>query len=1153
MNRKFLLSAIVSIVLIQICIFFFSFKEKSDNSNEQIIAYFQKAISYKEKLANDFIADQSRELRDVLDENDITVVRFSKDSLVYWSNNNVSLAGSSRESLDSMDFVYLGNAAYLVSRKKDYYALILVAREFEESNNFLRNSFASGLNKYPKLRMSPDVNQYDDIIIINESGSKICSVNSLKCDYQNSYLLLAFIIIQFALVLFLAHKSVVLSSKMYYLPLLVVFLTVLRYSILLFAIDYSVFNIHPLNIVLKDSYRLVNLLVDSSFLYVFFSAYRRSKIDFFKSIAKKNEVISVVALGVLVVSVSCLFIFNVLMFVIFNTDISLELSKWENIDVASYLVYVSLSFIIYSLSCAVGKFVRLLASKTSVWHLFVTSVGVAVFFGALINKVTVFEFYPCAVVLIIFSLNILALKIKKSEINRIFFMLHLFLISVCLLVFINKGVESKIVKEQKEFAQKLVTENDVDAERVLPFLSQRINSILELNTDGLTAKIEDVTLSFLGKRYFVSITPCKAKDIIVLDGIQYNCIDFFKKKELGAKPIAASNFKFIDKFDGVVAFIGHFKKAKQNFYIELFSKLKNEGRGYPEILDYTDFKNKNNFSWAKYVDAKLAVSSGDYNFTSSLLGSKLDTLYKFNGGFYYNLSQGKNNIVVVSDAKILPSVIFNIPYLFMILCFISIMPWLYNSIKHGEYDSFNRRIRNWFIIFLLVFFLLIGGASIYYNINRFQVKQEERISNLLKTLTRKLEKTDLSTSSLGEISDILQTDINIYTRNGLLYMSSRPEVFDKNILSRLINTEAFEKINGNDESIVFNKESISDLPYLSVYAPLVNSFYKERLIINIPYFEESSLFREEVLNQLVSSVNIYIFISLLAIVIATFLADKITKPLNMILASFRDMELQKENKFIDYRQNDELGLLVSEYNKLAKKLVESANELARSERESAWREMAKQIAHEIKNPLTPMKLSLQHLVYTKADNSEKWDRQFTKTSNIILEQIDNLASIASSFSDFSNIAVGVAEPIDILRVLESVKDLFSDDSNKISISYESDDYKVFAPKNQLKRAFINIVKNSLQAMQSLESAKLEIGLKSFNENMLLISFKDEGMGIDEDIKEQLFEPHFTTKSSGMGLGLAITKEIIVNAKGEIYFESEKEKGTTFYIKLPLCI
>ncbi len=238
---------------------------------------------------------------------------------------------------------------------------------------------------------------------------------------------------------------------------------------------------------------------------------------------------------------------------------------------------------------------------------------------------------------------------------------------------------------------------------------------------------------------------------------------------------------------------------------------------------------------------------------------------------------------------------------------------------------------------------------------------------------------------------------------------------------------------------------------------------------------------------------------------------------------------------------------------MAEKLVESANDLARSERESAWREMAKQIAHEIKNPLTPMKLSLQHLVYTKADNSEKWNRQFTKTSDILLEQIDNLASIASSFSDFSNIAVGVREQIEVVRVMESVRDLFDDDKNEISLSYESDDYRVLAPRNQLKRAFINIVKNSLQAMQSLDVPVLDISLKRIENDVLVISFKDVGGGIDDDVKDQLFEPHFTTKSSGMGLGLAITKEIVVNAGGEIYFESEKEKGTSFFIKLSLCI
>lgn len=1151
MNKKFLLSAVVSIALIQVCIFFFFFKERSDNSNEQIIAYFQDAVSFKENLADEFIGDVNRDDVSVLDDNDITLVRYSKDSLVYWSNNNVSLPVGSRQALDSLDFVSFGNASFLVKRKEDAYALILIAREFEQNNKFLKNGFARGLNRFPNLSLSPDVNEFS-YAVVSSGNKKFCSINVDKCVYRSSYWLLAFIVLQFFAVLFFVYNIIVSSGKRYSLPLLAVFLAVLRYLVLSSAVSLSVLSLYPLNVSLTSSYSLLNLLLDASFVYFFFLVFRKIRIDFFKAISKRNEVISVVAVGVLIASVVSLFVFNILKFVIFNTDISLELSSWENIDISSYLVYVSLSFVVYSLSCAVGHFVSLLACKTSVRHLFTTSFAVALFFGALINKVTVFSFFPCAVVLVVFGLQVLSLKINKTEIKRILFMVHLFLISACLLFFVDRGIEKRIISDQKAFAESLLVEKDIDVERVLPFLSQRINAVVEGRPEHVVDRIQDLATSFVGKTYYISLTQCSAGDVIRLDGKEFNCIDFFKRKELNARPIMASNFKFIDEFDGVVSFIGHFVKGKEHFYIELFSKTKNEGRGYPEILDYTHFENVNNFSWAKYVNAKLVVSSGDFNFNSNL-ESRRDSLYRFDGGYFYNLSKNKNNIVVVSDAKVFPSVLFNIPYLFVILCLISIVPWLFNSLKHGEYDSFNRRIRNWFIVCLLVFFLLIGGASFYYNISRFQVKQEERISSLLRTLTRKLETSDVSTFSLGQVSDILQTDINVYSHDGLLYMSSRPEIFDKNIVSNLINSEAFNKIKSNGGSIVFNKESISDLPYLSVYAPLVNKFHREKLIINIPYFEESSLLRDEVINQFVSGLNIYIFISLLAIIIATFLAEKITKPLNLILSSFRDMELRKESKFIDYKQNDELGLLVKEYNKMAEKLVESANDLARSERESAWREMAKQIAHEIKNPLTPMKLSLQHLVYTKADNSEKWNRQFTKTSDILLEQIDNLASIASSFSDFSNIAVGVREQIEVVRVMESVRDLFADDKNKISLSYESDDYRVLAPRNQLKRAFINIVKNSLQAMQSLDVPVLDISLKRIENDVLVISFKDVGGGIDDDVKDQLFEPHFTTKSSGMGLGLAITKEIVVNAGGEIYFESEKEKGTSFFIKLPLCI
>lgn len=1151
MSRKFKLIALITIIILQICILFLKKKEIKDNSHEQIISYFQKNISYKEKLALSLIKDKTITAKKNLDKDNITVIEYNNDSLIYWSNNQVSILENTKQIIDSINYIKIGNAWYIIKKRDNLYALILIAKDYQQSNKYLRNEFAQGLNKFPNIKISADTNKYTDIIF-DTNEKPILSINTDNCEYKNSYLLLSIIILQLLLILAIATRIVINSEKRYYLALLAVFLAALRYSIILLAPENSVFNIEPLNTLFTQWYHLSYLLLDSILISSFFITYKISKANYFTNFNKHNEILSVISIGMILSFSICYFVINILQKIITNTDISLELSKWEKVDLSSFLIFISISFIIYSLSFGARKFLIDLSTKITFKKLVVSSIAIIIFFSAFINKLTDYSIYPSLLVFIIFLANILSIKFNKTEISRIIFIIHLFLISICIVVFINTGIEKKIINEQKSFAQELFVEEDIETENILPELSKKIDSLLQTDSEHLGDKIYNLSDSLLGKTYYISITQCNSRDLISIGENEYSCLEFFNSKLQKSKQVKKSKFKSIDKFDGLTSFIGSFKKSDELFYIEFFSKTRNEGIGYPQILDYSNFKNKNNFSWAKYSNNKLIISSGQYNFTNQLINTK-DSLYKEKQNYIYNLRKGENNIMVVSNQKILPNKILNTPYLFILLCLISIAPWIYNTLKNKEKQnhSFSKRIRNCFIICLLVFFLIIGGASIYYNINRFQNKQEERISTLVKTLTRKLENTELSTASLSNISDVLQTDINIYSSHGHLLYTSRPSIFDKDIISELINREALDKIKTKKEAIIFNKESVNQLSYLSVYTPLVNKYHNEQLYINIPYFEESSLLRDEILNQLISGLNIYIFISFLAIIIAAFLAEKITKPLQLILTHFRKIELSKENKTIDYNQNDELGLLVKEYNKMAIKLGESAKELAQSERETAWREMAKQIAHEIKNPLTPMKLNLQHLIHTKDFESEKWNNQFNKTCQTLLEQIDNLANIASSFADFSNIASTKSDVIDIVKLIEGVKDLFSDKDNNISIICEEENLSVFAPINQIKRAIINIVKNSLHSMQALENKELKIYIEKTKDNSLLISFKDQGIGINEEIRHQIFEPHFTTKSSGMGLGLAITKEIILNAKGSIWFETEKGKGTTFFIKLPL--
>jgi|GEM_PF-701329 len=1146
MSKKSIIFAISSLILLQIAIGFIQYSEKNRGSEMQIVDYFQKSLFRKAELSKRLINDRSVKSIDLLNKEDITVLEYKNDSIVYWSNNSVCISGNTKEIISTKSFARIGNAWYLINAKGSSFALCLVKRDFPSPNKHLRNEFGRKLGRFPNIRFSDDIHEFKHVIS-DSSGKNIMSIDTSSCSVRYSNWTLILFSIQLLILLAIGIYNISLSKNKYDIFFLAVFLTLIRVLIVDSSIYLEILNKPFINISISGNYLLSHFIVDTvlgSALLITLSNKKRL-------LLKSNILINILVFGIAGIYAAVAFYISCLTDIINNTDISLSLSRWDSVNTSSYLVYITLALGFYSICIATRRLILDPYKESRLRRTLPVCVVITSLFGVFGKNLSENSFYISLLVFIILFFNIILLKVRRQELIKIIFIIQLFAISTCLVYFIHDSSVKQLIEKEKQFAKTISIEKDSETERILVKLSSDIDSIILSSDSDINDKIYKACDLTLGSKYYTGITECESGDIISLgNDKEFSCFEFFEKKRAKTINIDGSKFQLEDVFDGKISYIGRFIKKRRRFYVELSSKARNEGSGYPELLDGLSLNNPNMFSWAKYSNKKLLTSSGKYNF-QNILPRQINVIEFKDASIVYNHTIKDNNILVAADSKLAPNKVLNIPYLFIILCMITFTPWVFKSLKlkKNSFRSFNSKIRNRFIFSTIIFFLMIGSASTYYNIVRFEDRQEERISQLLKTLTRRLETIEINSNSLGNISDILQTDINIFNSQGFLLHTSRPEVYDKFIASELMNPIVLRKI--KNKSIIFKNESITDMDYISVYAPLSNSLHSESLFINIPYFSESAQLSEEVSNLLIGGLNIFILISLIAIVIAIYLADKITKPLNIIYSRFREMELTKENRPIDYSENNELGRLVKEYNSTVSKLSISAEKLAKSQRETAWREMAKQIAHEIKNPLTPMKLSIQHLQFTKDLSSEKWDNQFKKTCKILLEQIDNLSNIASSFSDFSNISKIKAERVNIPLLLEGIKDLFSEDDN-IGLTYPDNKIDTIAPPNQLRRAFINIVKNALHSMENRESKRLDISIER-DDKFLLIRFKDYGIGIPEDIKEKLFEPHFTTKSSGMGLGLAISREIIISSKGDIWFESEKEKGTTFFIKLPLYI
>ena len=274
----------------------------------------------------------------------------------------------------------------------------------------------------------------------------------------------------------------------------------------------------------------------------------------------------------------------------------------------------------------------------------------------------------------------------------------------------------------------------------------------------------------------------------------------------------------------------------------------------------------------------------------------------------------------------------------------------------------------------------------------------------------------------------------------------------------------------------------------------------------------------------------------------------------MIQESFKRIKLGIKNETIQYKGKDEIADLVNEYNRMVIELSDNAEKLARSEREMAWREMARQIAHEIKNPLTPMKLNIQQLQRAWKDKNQNWDELLNKVSSTLIEQINTLSSIATEFSNFAKMPKPKNEIVNIISKIKNTVRLF-DQTENIEIKYQFNglsEINVYADKEQILRVFTNLIKNAIQAIPEGKKGKINIETKLIdNKKRVLIKIQDNGRGIPVEIHDHLFEPNFTTKSSGMGLGLAIVKKIIDHTNGNIYFETEMNIGTAFYIEWEL--
>ncbi|NNE32742.1 MAG: GHKL domain-containing protein [Winogradskyella sp.] len=476
--------------------------------------------------------------------------------------------------------------------------------------------------------------------------------------------------------------------------------------------------------------------------------------------------------------------------------------------------------------------------------------------------------------------------------------------------------------------------------------------------------------------------------------------------------------------------------------------------------------------------------------------------------------------------------------------------------------SLRARIFVAMILLVLLASVLIAAVTIYqyneeakdYHRERLERKEKAIRSSInfaIRETTYPVTTENIPLIFKDEIFDIdaiHNLQINLYDLEGQLLKSSKRTI-QRDTTEQCIDAEILNQLANTAEHRYVVKKEENGQTFQSSYSYITDKKFKNLAILNLPYLENDDFLKKELNEFLLRLGYAYLAMILAAIVFAYFISKYITKSLKTISEKMNEIRLEKRNKKIQIKSSsEEIETLVNSYNSMIEELEDSAVKLATSEREQAWREMAKQVAHEIKNPLTPMRLSVQSFQRKFNPEDENIHQKVEEYSNTLIQQIDTMSSIASAFSNFAKMPAQKSEVLNVVHIVKLALDIFNE--HYINFEAETDEIIAKLDRTQLIRVVTNLVKNGIQAIpEDSEDPKIEV--KVFSEfNNVKIVIEDNGIGITEENKDKVFEPKFTTKTSGMGLGLAMVKNIVETYNGSITFTTQESKGTTFIVTFP---
>lgn len=1122
---------------------------------------------------------------------DVIFVGFRKGKVLFWTDESIGMSGLYDRLKAGDKFVKINNAYYEIRKKEkgenEYFALLRIKDSYPYYNRYVKNNFGAFLGIEAENADNISVSPFaadQEWEIKNREGEKLFYLqrNENFKDRSVNYLIiffyLLFFISLFYLYSLLLASAVSFRRQLLYIVSFVSFLLLLRYIMLSLQFPASLYRLALFDetIIHGKTVSSVGDLMLSAFsiVQVLYISFTHLRVNYASLRVWKLRYVIMSGLIVLAI-VYIVFLNYTIGSLIEDTEVHLNIARVVHIGLPSVVAFVSIIMgglgIIIIIDGAIEIFRNLFPLRTVL-------LGITVFLAPLVLaawladlQITYWGWLFVWGGFLLFAIN---RYVVKRDVQRSLYMLMISLLSFYIVVISKKYEQYRELTQRASYATELIEERDYNFEKKLAEVSARINDseviadlVANYNEEFLKLCLTDDLLDLNGYNYVSEITLCHKTDSLWIEHTArlYGCNEYFDELISGqGEPVEESDFYVLNEFDGFVSYIGRFEFGDVILYLRFDSAKDSEGGGYPQILSRKSEKGQNiiyPYSYAKYRNGQLIYSSGDFNYYRFFTAFR-----EYNGNISIIEKDNYSHLVIpVDEGGIL---VMSLHDSFFSLYYVNILYAFFVCILLSSYGLFlsrNRninfrkgtlkaRIKNSILFLIAVLFVILTALSIYLNTRSFEGRHKSKATELMKYINKELEGLSCVEYAecqdildvLREMSEVLKIDINIYSSPGMLVATSRPEIFSAGFAGYLIDPEAREHIIREGSMNFIKEKHIGELDYMSVYMPLVLENGKS-YVINVPYFTQNDELNLDIIIMVIIAVNIAIVVMVLAFVLSGIVAERVTKPLQMVNDKLKRMRIGGKNEKIVYKRQDEVGSLVKEYNNMVEKLEESVNQLAKSERESAWREMARQIAHEIKNPLTPMKLNIQFMQRSlQIEDPKEFKKRFKDVTGVLIEQIDNMASIASAFSDFAKIPVSQKEVFDISEMVRNCATLFGNNVETLNCEIVPG-LKVWADKEQVNRVIVNVLKNAVQSIPDDRAGKVAVRVNKVGQNVV-IRIRDNGSGIPPEIRNRVFEPNFTTKSSGMGLGLAISRQIIESMGGIIDFRG-LETGTEFFIVL----